>query len=99
MEVITNKTMEAITTREEEAEAEVMVEEEDDEEGLTGLTVITKEEKPQTRPRRMTLRLNAGDATRWDTLCTLSYTTKRRNKSNGNTRRRCIIYAQSGIPQ
>ena len=66
---MTNKTAEAITTREEEAYAGVMVEEEEDEEGLMVLMVIRKEEKLWTRPRRTTLRLNAGDATRWDTLC------------------------------
>ncbi|XP_013594433.1 PREDICTED: uncharacterized protein LOC106302476 [Brassica oleracea var. oleracea] len=48
---------------------EVMVEEEEDEEGLMVLMVIIKEEKLRTRPRRTTLRLNAGDATRWGTLC------------------------------
>ena len=64
-----HKVVEAITTREEEAEVEVMVEEEEDEEGLMVLMVITKEEKLQTRPRRTTPRLNAGDATRWGTSC------------------------------
>ncbi|XP_013631974.1 PREDICTED: uncharacterized protein LOC106337413 [Brassica oleracea var. oleracea] len=61
--------VEAITTREEEAEVEVMVEEEEVEEGLMVMMVITKEEKLQTRPRRTILRLNARDATRWGTLC------------------------------
>lgn len=62
------KVVEAIQTREEESGVEVMVEEEEDGEGLMVL-VITKEEKLRKRPRRTTLRLNAGDATRWDTLC------------------------------
>ena len=53
-----HKVVEAIATREEE-----------DEEGLMVLMVITKEEKLQTRPRRTTPRLNAGDATRWGTSC------------------------------